>query len=137
MLQILLLGLDSLATGMILGPLLKTWRARAGLSIACGLCDGVASIAGGWLPHTVPQPSTLLLYGVVAAVVVLAARRSPGWLVAAPPILALDNLSTGAPLAAAAVLALSSAMMACAGLGISAVVDRGFRGVCHRAAVVR
>jgi putative Mn2+ efflux pump MntP len=117
--QIPLLGLDSFVAGLMTGPVLKQRRKRLGLAVLFGLCDCAGSFMGATLPHAVPDFPVFIVYSLVVAAVLLAARRSASWLLSVPFILALDNLAAGAPAAATSVLAVSSGLMAWAGMVLS------------------
>ena len=131
-----LLGIDSLLVGLVIGPVVRTRARRAGLALAFGGCDGVATLLGACCPHAVPDLPGGLLYAGAAAAVMLAARRSAGWLLAAPLLLGLDNLASGAPASAALPLAASSAAMAWAGLAASAALARAVRTIRSRPGLV-
>jgi hypothetical protein len=117
--QIPLLGLDSFVAGLVIGPMLKSWRGRWGLAALFGLCDGVGSFMGAMLPHAIPDAPDILIYGVAATVATFAAQRNTRWLASLPIILAIDNLTAGAPATEACVLAISSGLMALIGIALS------------------
>ena len=135
--QVLLLGLDSLVGGLLIGPLPQRWRDRVGLAVLFGVCDGAGSFVGGTLPHAFPEIPDILLYGVAVVLVGLAARHSRHWLLASPFILALDNLATGAPATAVPTLAVSSGMLALAGMTASAYLSFAAQGFYRRVVALR
>ena len=122
--QVLLLSVDSLFAGLLLGPMVKTWRKHAVLACLFGLCDGAAVLLGAALPRVMLEVPDGLLYALIVSAVVLAARQSKSWLLLAPVILSLDNLASGLPADAAPELAAASAAMAIGGLMLSATCVR-------------
>ena len=114
-----LLGLDSFVAGLLIGPLLRSRQHRALLAGAFGICDGLGTWVGALLPHSLPDTPDVAFYALAALAVVIAARRSARWLAVVPALLALDNLMAGAPAASALALAVSSGLMAWAGMTLS------------------
>jgi hypothetical protein len=131
------LGLDSFIGGLLVGPVLTRWRDRLGLAALFGVCDGVASLVGGMLPHTFPDIPQALVYGLAVVLVGLAGRRSRSWLLASPLVLALDNLATGAPAAAVPAIAGSSGLLALVGMTASVYLYAAARRLYRRTTASR
>jgi hypothetical protein len=111
-----LLGLDSLFVGMIIGPLLTRRRSLVYCALMFGLSDGLACLLGSLIPHPTPGLPALVIYLVCAALFVQGARRSRIWLYAIPVVLSIDNLAAGGSIPDAPAVALISAGMAAIGL---------------------
>lgn len=118
------LGFDSFLAAFFIGPMIVSWRWRAGYAALFGVCDGVATLLGAAMPHRLPEPPAAVLYLLCVMVIIMGARRSRAWLFATPVLLSLDNLATAGTAAAAPVLALGSAAMAAAGFALGALGRR-------------
>jgi hypothetical protein len=149
----LLLGIDSLIACMAIGAIVdKRWRLP--LAALFGLADGVAFLIGaglGWQLSAgvteVLEIGTLGALGIWLIVVAAATRRVaelwPVWVL--PIALTVDNLAFGAAsdysgslLGHAAEQALSSTLLALAGLVVAAaVVPRVLPAMQRRAVAVR
>lgn len=112
------LGLDSFLAGLAIGPLLPSRTGRLWCAAAFGVCDGLASWLGALIPHRLPEPPDLALWLVCVMLLLAGARRGRMWLFAVPVVLSLDNLAAGVPADLAPALALSSAVMAAAGIAL-------------------
>lgn len=139
LLVIITLGFDSFIAGLVAGPMLRTWGGRIAAAAWFGACDGTAALLGGMFPHQFPAPPAAVLYGLGVVVAVQAARSSRWWLAALPILFALDNFAVGAPAVEAPVLAISSAVMAMAGLLLGPLGRRlwqhlAIQRVLHRSA---
>jgi hypothetical protein len=117
--QAWVLGSDSLIAGLLAGSVIRTWRCRIQLAVLFGIADGLGTLCGAFLSHSVPSLPDIVVYFVCVALVALAARSSSFWLFFMPLILALDNLSSGAPADTAFPAALASALLAMIGLIVS------------------
>jgi hypothetical protein len=118
--QTLLFTLDSLVAGLLTGGIVRRWRWRVVLAATFGVCDGIGTICGALIPHVLPGLPDLGLYALVVILVGLAARRSMSWLLLMPLLLAIDNLSSGAPIDIAPGSAVGSAVFALFGMMASA-----------------
>lgn len=140
--NILLLGVDSLIACLAIGPIVAAkWRLP--LAALFGIADGAGFLIGtsvGWhLPEAVTgtlRSGVLLLFGVYLIVVTTmtsrAAARWPIWVV--PFALTLDNLTyglvgdddtlTASPLAQAGWQVVTSAALAMVGLLVAVVLPR-------------
>jgi hypothetical protein len=132
LIQLPLLGLDSFVAGLLVGPVLKPWGRRVGLAVAFGSCDGIGTLGGAVLSHSVPDIPEVAVYVLAVSAVLLAARRSAWWLAAVPAVLALDNLAAGAPAELAPALAVSSGLMAWTGMALSGLAWSVRRNVLAR-----
>lgn len=136
----LLLGIDSLIAGVAIGALVDG-RSRLWLAGLFGLADGLAFVIGaglGWglfsaAASDVVEVGALVALGLwlllVAAGTKRAAATWPVWVV--PIVLTADNLTYGlagehggAVAGQAATMALSSALLAFAGLAVGALLPR-------------
>jgi hypothetical protein len=142
--NILLLGVDSLIACLAIGPIVAAkWRVP--LAALFGVADGAGFLVGtalGWqLPEAVTgalRSGVLLLFGVYLIAVTMmtshAAARWPIWVL--PFALTLDNLTYGlvgdddavmaSPLAQAGSQALTSAVLGMVGLLVAVVLPRLF-----------
>jgi hypothetical protein len=111
-----LLGLDSLFAGIIIGPLLTHRRSLVYCALIFGLSDGLACLLGSVIPHPTPGLPGLVIYLVCAVLFVQGARQSRTWLYALPVVLSVDNLAAGGSIPDAPAVALISAGMAAVGL---------------------
>ena len=147
----LTLGLDSFRVALALGLTQPSRGRRLALAFAFGLCDGMATLAGfvlgavaaegtsAWADHL--GSLVLGLYGAWMLIVDLVRGRaeeyaSPHWeMFGLPVLLSLDNLVAGVGLRllsfpavfSAAVLGITSGLMALAGLTLADVVGRHLR----------
>jgi hypothetical protein len=110
---------DSLIAAFALSFVVPRWHALP-LALMFGLCDGLGSALGVSVPFASGLAAILLMsWGAVLAMRLPIAQRlarTPGWVYMLPPLLAIDNVVSGAP-DAASLAALSSAIMA--GLGFA------------------
>ena len=143
----LLLSCDGFIIAAFLGGLVSSWN-RLPLAATFGLCDGLASLAGGLLgscrPELVPASFVLAAAGVYGLLVLSGWRRSRGVALrtrlayALPFVFSLDNFAVGGcltgdvPQRATGALALAavSGAMALAGLSLGSWVRR----TCSRVA---
>jgi hypothetical protein len=118
--QTLLFSLDSLVAGLLSGGILKHWRWRILLAASFGVFDGAGTVCGALMAHALPGLPDVGLYALMVILVALAARRSMSWLLLMPLLLALDNLSSGAPIDTVPASAIVSAVFALFGMTASA-----------------
>ena len=129
------LSLDSLWGGLLIGPLLTSWRDRANAALLFGACDFAASLLGVSLARTVspvPDSITHVVMVLFATVVVWRHRR---WAILALPfIFSLDNLLSGLPVTDSfPVLGVSSTVLASVGISMSVCAAAVARRLCDTA----
>jgi hypothetical protein len=127
--SVLWLGTDSFLACLGIGLATTTWRQRVGLAAAFGVCDALAVVAGQGLVVDLPTQATVTLYLLCAFLLGLGGRFDRRLLYIIPLLLSVDNMlesrslgliSPGiAPLALIALVALSSSLLATAGLGLA------------------
>lgn len=136
----LLLGIDSLIVGLAIGPILDR-RAVLPLAGFFGLCDGVGFVIGSafhWqvsdsvaTPVAMAVMVSLGLYWIVLAGVARRTART-GWVWILPVVMSIDNITFGlidghwttSVAGQATEQALSSALLALIGLGVSIAAAR-------------
>ena len=113
------LSFDSLLAGIAAAPLIRSARQRIAFAVGCGVCDGAASFVGSLVPEAdvIDFPHWLTyLAGVLLLLRAMSTSRK--WLFVVPILLSLDNLFAGAPTWDFGELAISSTVMASAGLAL-------------------
>jgi hypothetical protein len=118
------LGFDSFLAGIAIGPIIRSAAGRTWCVLLFGVCDGLATLIGGSLPHPPPDLPAAALYLLAVILIVQSARRSRTWMFAMPFLFSVDNLAAGSAADDAPMLALSSAVMAAGGIALGALGRR-------------
>jgi hypothetical protein len=121
LLRVFSLGFDSFLAGMAIGPIIRSGHGRAWCIALFGVCDGLATLLGAFVPHRLPDPPAAALYLLGVMLIIQSARHSRTWMFAMPFLFSLDNLAGGGTVAEAPMLAFSSAAMATGGIALGAL----------------
>ena len=76
LLRVFSLGFDSFLAGMAIGPIIRSGPGRAWCIALFGVCDGLATLFGAFVPHRLPDPPAAALYLLGVMLIIQSARHS-------------------------------------------------------------